>query len=188
MNVDNDLLEKIRQNGAQELEPLYVEFRNEFIGWMNKKYSVSHEDAKDIYQQTILTFYENIKSQRLTELSSKTKSYVFAIGGNKAKEHLRKTNRLVNNTNTLSYIEGLTEEEDKDKEASEKLVGVMQESLESLGEPCKSLLKNFYYQKHSLDRITETMGYKNRDTAKNQKYKCLQRLRKIFKTEAINVQ
>ena len=36
-----------------------------------------------------------------------------------------------------------------------------------------------YYQKWSMKDIAEKFGFKNADTTKNQKYKCMQRLKKL---------
>lgn len=52
--------------------------------------------------------------------------------------------------------------------------------MENLGEPCKTLLKDFYVYKLSMDEISEKFGYTNSDNAKTQKYKCLQRLKRYF--------
>ena len=56
----------------------------------------------------------------------------------------------------------------------------MNQSLENLGEPCAALIKDFYVNKLSMDEIAEKFGYTNSDNAKNQKYKCLQRLKRYF--------
>lgn len=56
----------------------------------------------------------------------------------------------------------------------------MSSSLQELGEPCKTLIEDFYVQQLSMDQIAEKFGYTNSDNAKNQKYKCLQRLKKLF--------
>jgi len=52
--------------------------------------------------------------------------------------------------------------------------------MRHLGEPCKSLLEAFYLQKKQMVDIAEEFGYTNADNAKNQKYKCLMRLKKLF--------
>jgi hypothetical protein len=52
--------------------------------------------------------------------------------------------------------------------------------MQNLGEPCKSLLESYYLQKKSMVAIAEEFGYTNADNAKNQKYKCLMRLKKLF--------
>ena len=56
----------------------------------------------------------------------------------------------------------------------------MNDSLENLGEPCSTLLKDFYVHKLSMEEISEKFGYTNADNAKTQKYKCLQRLKRYF--------
>ena len=52
--------------------------------------------------------------------------------------------------------------------------------MENLGEPCKTILKDFYIYKLSMEEISDKFGYTNSDNAKTQKYKCLQRLKRTF--------
>ena len=62
----------------------------------------------------------------------------------------------------------------------------MEKAVGSLGEPCKSLLEAFYLQRKNMQDIAAAFGYTNADNAKNQKYKCLMRLKKIFFTHYKN--
>mgnify|MGYP003292752002 FL=1 len=57
---------------------------------------------------------------------------------------------------------------------------MMERAINSLGEPCKSLLEAYYMQKRTMQDIAAGFGYTNADNAKNQKYKCLMRLKKLF--------
>lgn len=57
---------------------------------------------------------------------------------------------------------------------------IMERTMSSLGEPCKGLLEAFYLQKKDMNEIAGLFGYTNSDNAKNQKYKCLMRLKKLF--------
>jgi hypothetical protein len=59
----------------------------------------------------------------------------------------------------------------------------MNEAMDGLGEPCVSIIRDFYVHGHSMESISAKYGYTNADNAKNQKYKCLQRLKKLFFTE-----
>ena len=72
------------------------------------------------------------------------------------------------------------EQEIADHDLKEVEIQKMNKSLEELGEPCNTLIKDFYVHKMSMDDIAEKFGYTNADNAKNQKYKCLQRLKKYF--------
>ena len=57
---------------------------------------------------------------------------------------------------------------------------IMERAMGSLGEPCKSLLDAYYIRKKGMTEIATEFGYTNADNAKNQKYKCLMRLKKLF--------
>ena len=59
----------------------------------------------------------------------------------------------------------------------------MEKALAHLGEPCRSLLEAYYLQKKNMLEISTQFGYTNADNAKNQKYKCLTRLKKVFFTQ-----
>lgn len=56
----------------------------------------------------------------------------------------------------------------------------MGDALKLLGEPCKTIIEDFYINNRSMKEICEDFGYTNADNAKTQKYKCLQRLKKLF--------
>ena len=75
----------------------------------------------------------------------------------------------------VAIEDDLEEHEKRDTEFT-----MMEKAINSLGEPCKSLLEAFYIQKRNMQEIASSFGYTNADNAKNQKYKCLMRLKKIF--------
>ena len=76
---------------------------------------------------------------------------------------------------TVPVEEDVEEYEKKDQEFA-----MMEKAIGSLGEPCKSLIEAFYIQKRNMQDIANQFGYTNADNAKNQKYKCLMRLKKLF--------
>ena len=63
---------------------------------------------------------------------------------------------------------------------------MMEKAIGNLGEPCKSLLEAYYLRKMNMQEIAFSFGYTNAENAKNQKYKCLMRLKKIFFTHYKN--
>ena len=71
-------------------------------------------------------------------------------------------------------------EEIEEKEKLDNDFVMMDSAMKSLGEPCKSLLEAYYINKKHMVEIAEEFGYTNADNAKNQKYKCLMRLKKLF--------
>jgi DNA-directed RNA polymerase specialized sigma subunit len=72
------------------------------------------------------------------------------------------------------------EEDVEEYEKRDQEFAMMEKAIGSLGEPCKSLIEAFYIQKRNMQDIASQFGYTNADNAKNQKYKCLMRLKKLF--------
>jgi DNA-directed RNA polymerase specialized sigma24 family protein len=92
---------------------------------------------------------------------------------------LQQAGRFVSQSENLE--ETVPVEEDLElHEKRDAEFAIMERALGSLGEPCKSLIEAYYIQKKGMTEIAEAFGYTNADNAKNQKYKCLMRLKKLF--------
>ena len=72
------------------------------------------------------------------------------------------------------------EEDLENHEKRNAAFAIMDRAMNSLGEPCKSLLEGYYLKKMGMQELASEFGYTNADNAKNQKYKCLMRLKKLF--------
>ncbi|EJF11336.1 ECF subfamily RNA polymerase sigma-24 subunit [Pontibacter sp. BAB1700] len=142
--------------------------------------SGTDDEAKDIYQEGVIVFYEKIKGNSL-ELSCQIKTYLYSVCRRlwlkRLAEKGRYANRIEDSENYLSLEEDVPQHEENERQFS-----MMAEALEQLGEPCRTLLEDFYIRSQGMQDIVEKFGYTNTDTAKNQKYKCLQRLKKLFFT------
>jgi hypothetical protein len=90
-------------------------------------------------------------------------------------QQIGRTSPGIENYESIAVEEDLEVHERRNAE-----LGLWKGRWDSLGEPCKSLLEAFYIEKKSMDQIALTFGYTNADNAKNQKYKCLMRLKKLF--------
>jgi RNA polymerase sigma-70 factor (ECF subfamily) len=55
------------------------------------------------------------------------------------------------------------------------------EMVRELKDPCKSILKYFYYRGFSMDEIAQEMNYKNASTVKAQKVRCIKELQGLIK-------
>jgi RNA polymerase sigma factor (sigma-70 family) len=173
--MSSSIIGQLKARGKEALAELYTLYRKEFLAWAIRQFNCSADEAKDAYQQAILIFYDNFTAGKLDQLQSTEKTYLFAIGKNKLHENLRRVARYDKMTG-LDWPDEMLEESQPSRPA-----GQIMDSLKLLGEPCQSLLEQFYFHCSNMDVIMEKFGYKNKDTAKSQKYKCLERLRKIFK-------
>ena len=178
---NHSLIERIKKkDGEKILEEVYRDYRNEFVLWAVRNHACTVEEAKDVFQQSIIIFYENIRSGKVTQITTLLKTYIFGIGKNKILELMRRNRKVEAQYNDQIFAVDDGFYEDLDDEYEEKLSKVTH-SLAKMGDPCKGILEQYYYHRKSMTEIAESMHYKNRDTVKNLKYKCLQRLRQLMK-------
>jgi RNA polymerase sigma factor (sigma-70 family) len=179
---NHSLIERIKGKDTDRgLKEVYDKYRDEFVIWAVKHHKCSTEEAKDVFQQTVVIFYENIIYEKVTEISTRIKTYLFSIGKNKILELLRRKSKNLPHLDEQTIASNDLYINVFDEEYEEKLLNV-EESLNMLGDPCKNILEQYYYLKKSMAEISELLQYKNSDTVKNMKYKCLQRLKQIYKS------
>ncbi len=182
---ENQIIEQIRRGGQAELGFVYETYRSEFLQWIMREYQCSADDAKDIYQVTILIFQDNVKSGKLVHMLSTIKTYLFGIGKNLVKENMRKAKRHTP-INQEKWLKEYLIDDAETSPVEEDVFSTAKKALKKLGQPCQKLIELFYYEKKSMEEISSILNYKNAETAKNQKCKCMARLRKIFEQEMTN--
>jgi RNA polymerase sigma factor (sigma-70 family) len=140
--------------------------------------SGSEDDAKDIFQESVIVLYDKVRAGNF-ELNSKLKTFLYSVCRRLWLKRLSVKSR--NSANITDFEEVLTVETDLEyHEEKDRQFRQMDEALLHLGEPCRTIIEEFYINNKSMQEICEAFGYTNADNAKNQKYKCLQRLKKIF--------
>lgn len=174
--LDNSSVIALLKGGDQGvLRRIYKETGKEFLSWIYTQAKISNQEAEEIFQDSLLVFYEKMIAPAFS-LSSHWKTFLFAIGKNKLREFLRRNQRAVSFEE--STHDRVTEAED-DIEVDESTTLVIK-CIEELGAPCKDLILAYYYHTLSLEEASLKLGYKNANSAKNQKFKCMQRLKELF--------
>lgn len=136
------------------------------------------DDAKDIFQESVIVLYNKVKKGDFV-LNSKLKTFIYSVCRRLWLKRLSQKSRVTGNI--VDFEEVLSVEEDIEQhEERDKQFDLMELALGRLGEPCKTIIEDFYINSKSMQDICEKFGYTNADNAKNQKYKCLQRLKKLF--------
>ncbi len=138
----------------------------------------SSDDARDIFQETMIVLYEKAKSGSF-ELQCQLKTYVYSVARRLWLKRLQQMQKFSSQVDGMAEIVPV-EEEIENHELRSAQFQSMEKAMMSLGEPCKSLLEAYYLQKRNMTEIAGSFGYTNADNAKNQKYKCLMRLKKLF--------
>lgn len=173
-------LTDIQRGDEGAFRSLYDQYRPDFISWSRKAFSLNRDEAAEIFQESVVTLYENVINGRLVELRSSLKTYLFAIGKNKAMERLRQNNRQVPLTEATP-MEAMDPMEDL--ELSKEMMlrqTVMKQCIRELGQACQEILTLYYFNELTLIQICERLSYKNEQTVKSQKFKCMEQLRKRF--------
>ncbi|MGV3546977.1 MAG: RNA polymerase sigma factor [Pedobacter sp.] len=175
--TDREVVLGILNNSVEALNKLYVSYFPMVLQFILNN-NGDEDDAKDVYQEAIIVLYNKIKGGDF-ELSSKLKTYIYSVSRRiwlkKLTQYSKKTNNISDFEDVLIVEEDMEQHEQKDMQFDK-----MKVALESLGEPCKTIIEDFYINNQSMQEICEKFGYTNADNAKTQKYKCLQRLKKLF--------
>lgn len=170
---DQDIIEKLKNGDDEIFKKVYLTYQTEFVHWLCGKYRLNAHQSTEIYQGAVVRMYDNVVTGKLTTLTSNLKTYLFAIGKNMALEHNRKQKKA----RILPNI--LAQHLEDDGVSLDPLFEIMYHALNHLGEPCKTVIEKHYFSGLSSDELAREMGYKNANTAKTKKFKCLQKLIKL---------
>jgi RNA polymerase sigma factor (sigma-70 family) len=174
------LLKGLAKNDRQAVETIY----SRHFGMVQSliiNNNGSSEDARDIFQEAMIVLYERSRTADF-ELQCQLKTYLYSVCRRLWLKRLNQAQRYIPQLkgmeDTVPVEEDIEGHEQRNNEFQ-----MMEKALLGLGEPCKSLLEAFYLQKKNMSEIAGSFGYTNPENAKNQKYKCLIRLRKLFFSE-----
>lgn len=139
------------------------------------------EMAKDVFQDALVIFIEKVYTKKL-DLTCSVSTYLYSICRFLWMGQLRQNKREMPLNDTYSYL--------KDEiivigfdDATPDIYENVNSAIEKLGNPCKQLLESYYYKSLSWDEIASSLGYASAASARNQKYKCLERIRNAVNVE-----
>lgn len=176
---DRDLLLGLTRDDDRALETIYTENYPSILR-MVLQYNGSEDDAKDLFQEAMIILYEKARKEEF-DLHSKLKTFLYAVCRHLWLKRLQTGSWQLSLPAELEEVLPaeetgiMNEHEEKDRQFR-----IMEKTMGSMGEPCKTILEDYYIRKLSMQDIAEKFGYTNSENAKNQKYKCLMRLKKLF--------
>ncbi len=177
------LLKGLATNDKKAVETIYQENFN-MVQSLIINNNGSSDDAKDIFQEAMIVLYEKARSGTF-ELNCQIKTFVYSVSKRLWLKRLQQQNRYTATSDNLEDVVPVENELEEHEKINAEF-NLMEKALNNLGEPCKSLLEAYYLKKQNMQVIALNFGYTNADNAKNQKYKCLMRLKKIFFTDYKN--
>lgn len=133
------------------------------------------EEARDIFQEALLAFYEQVEIGG-REIQSSEKAYLLGIA---KKTFLKKREREM-------QTEGLEKVEIRDETPTYASAEKLLHHLQLAGQKCLDLLSAFYYEKLSMRHLATRFGFRSERSATVQKYKCLEKVRDSIHQQSLN--
>jgi RNA polymerase sigma factor (sigma-70 family) len=182
LNIETELLADLAAGKRAATEQVYRQHYPVVTKWV-QHHGGTEADADDVYQEAIVVLYEKAQHEEF-RLTCKIGTYLFAISKNlwykKIQNAQKQPGLLPENAGADERFDRAYEDDLNAHNEREVHYEQLSTALDQVGEPCRSLLKAFYQQDKSMQEIAADFGYTNPDNAKTQKYKCLNRLRKLF--------
>ena len=171
-----DLQSRLRNDDKKALEEVYLAYKDAFVNY-GLRYDLDKEDLIDVYQDSVIAMYQNFITKQTHVEKSSLKTYLFSIGKHKIYDLLKERKLLVGGV--------VTEDDYEEIELEEHTLSKEQVQLRKffghLGESCQHILKLFYYRGLSIKEIVAQTQYKDENTVKSHKSRCMKKLIALIK-------
>jgi RNA polymerase sigma factor (sigma-70 family) len=178
LSTDAEILDLIRKGDDKGLAMLYEANRKPVRAFISRNHGTT-DDADDMLQEALVVLWERVRTNRF-EYTARLGTFLYATVRNLWLRKLARTRREVPTDNgnqttdddAVSALDVMVESEE---------ARIVQEELERLGDPCKTLLLLYYWEEQTMEQIAAALNFANADTAKSKKYQCKKALQKLLK-------
>lgn len=142
----------------------------------------SFEEAKDIFQDALVVYYEKVQVSGVT-LKYSEKAYLFGIAKYLwIKRYKENSKNIPFDSLELTFNESTDLADTVYEEVSSlKLMRLLQQA----GQKCMQLLSAFYYEKLDMETLAERFGFSGPRSATAQKFKCLEKVKETVKEKSL---
>jgi RNA polymerase sigma factor (sigma-70 family) len=172
--TDDILLEQLKTEDNASFQLLYKFYFPSVASYVKQNMGNS-QDAEDIFQEAIIVLLQKVRQPKFV-LTSALKTYLYAIAKNIWLKRLR-SNKLISVDECEHYqieSETFSIEINPVKTKEEKVAYW----ITKITENCQRILKALFYFQEPMESVMKRVGWKNKHTAANQQYKCIQQLKK----------
>lgn len=172
---DQEIIQLIRDGKREKpIRFLYQEFPK--IQQLVIKEGLTKEIAEEIFQNSLLLFIEKVENPAFV-LSSKASTYLYGLNRFLTKNETRNRRKTVHvEWNEINDFDDSKLNYDFEKEAKLNRVEMI---LTQVSEKCQRIFKLFYFEKRSMTDIAKQLNYSSTNSAKTQKYKCIEQAIKL---------
>lgn len=138
--------------------------------------SGKNDDALDIFQDALVVLCKQIRLGKF-DVQYEISGYLYTVCRNLWINKVKKERRVTSLPGNLDISESI---DFSDLIITREKEKTLKEITKKLGEKCYELLRHSVFHQTSTDEIIELMGFSTANALKTQKYKCKQKLLKIF--------
>ena len=171
---DQNLIALLKKEDQQAFQSLYTSYFPTI-----KNYTLSNsgnlDDAEDMFQESIIVLLQKVRTPEFT-LSSSLQTFLFAIAKNLWLKRLRNNKFIIHSSSEIFeqesveiYIQNTEEVTTEEK---------LNSWLAKITDNCQRILRAIFYSDITMENLMQKMGWKNRHTAANQQYKCIQQVKR----------
>lgn len=173
--TDSQIIEFIEQRKEGKAMVKLYQYQN-VVKKMILSKGGTNDDALDIFQEALIILCKKVWQGNF-QLKSKLDTYIYGICYNLWRDHLktRKDNLFTEMEDDYHIEDDLNEFIER-----EGKISLIEDILSKIGEKCLKLLKLFYYEKMKVKEIVNILNYSSENTVKVQKYKCIERAKKMI--------
>lgn len=165
-----------RLNREQHIEQIYQRAFPKVAAFV-RKMNGTLDEAKDVFQDALLLFYEKQQAKTSAPLKSE-EAYVIGIAKHLwYKQHSESKPLTPLNEALKNYLP-----EEQEPHVGQGLLGFIEQS----GKKCLDLLSSFYYEQLNMKDIAIRFGFSGERSATAQKFKCLEKVRQAVKQRALS--
>ena len=173
----------------QDLNRFLSDERGRVLSYLRKQFSVSDDDLDDIFQESSMALFLNVRDGKLSTLTSSLGTYFMKVCINQTLNFLGKNtktmplfdDRRITNSDFVRddkiaelYGACIDAEEEEKKTRMELLVNNI---IASMTETCKNILHGYYWDDFSTSTIADMFNFSDANSVKAQKYKCVKKFR-----------
>ena len=176
----------------QALNRFLSEERSKVFAYLHKSFNMEDADLDDIYQDSSIALYLNIKEGKLSSLTSSLSTYFLRVCINQTLKFLSKKKPTVPLLEQITFTtkqEFMADKIDElyqlstddisqeEQSYSERIVKAV---LDALPETCRNIFQGYYWNDFDNSTIADTYGFANANSVKTQKYKCVSKFKQKY--------
>ncbi len=139
------------------------------------------DNTQDVFQEAYFACWKKLSTGKFRPKNkAEIEAYLFTIAKNKWIDQTRAVakGKITSINEKLYQLEAEETTPNYENNENEQQLFITLTAFKNLGEACKDILTQFYFHKSSLREIAENLNIEEA-SAKNKKYRCIQKLKEL---------